>query len=86
MNTVKWEALGELARRYRAEKNVHLRAYHQDGAFAASRSERTRRDELVKAHYASPNALQARMWKLAQKDAYETVEKQWGRCGRNSRP
>jgi transposase len=48
-----------------------------DATFAASTSERTRRDELIAAHYASPHGLQARMWKLAQKDSYETVEKQW---------
>ena len=77
LNTAKWQALCDLACRYRDEKNEHLRAYQVDAAFAASTSERTRRDELVAAHYASPHGLQARMWKLAQKDGYETVEKQW---------
>ena len=77
LNTAKWQALCDLACRYRDEKNEHLRAYQVDATFAASTSERTRRDELIAAHYASPHGLQARMWKLAQKDSYETVEKQW---------
>lgn len=77
LNTAKWQALCDLACRYRDEKNEHLRAYQVDAAFAARPSERTRRDELVAAHYASPPGLQARLWKLAQKDGFETAEKQW---------
>lgn len=77
LNRAKWEALREMARHYRAEKNAHLPHYHQDAYFAVGASERVYRDELVAAHYANPNGLQGRMWKMAQKDAYETVEKQW---------
>ena len=77
LNRAKWEALREMARQYRAEKNVHLPHYHHDAHFAADELERMHRDELVAAHYANRNGLQGRMWKMAQKDAYETVEKQW---------
>ncbi len=77
LNRAKWEALCELARRYRNEKNVHLPYYHVDSHFAADSSERTYRNMLVTARYASVNGLQSRMWKMAQKDAYETVGKQW---------
>ena len=77
LNRAKWEALREMARRYRAEKNAHLPHYHVDAHFAADSSERVYRDALVAARHANPNGLQGRMWKIAQKDAYETVEKQW---------
>ena len=77
LNQTKWDALREMARCFRAEKNAHLPHYHQDAPFATEASERTHRDKLVAAHYTNPNGLQGRMWKLAQKDAYETVEKQW---------
>ena len=77
LNQTKWNDLREMARCFRAEKNAHLPHYHHDAHFAADDSERTHRDELVAAHYANPNGLQGRMWKMAQKDAYETVEKQW---------
>ena len=77
LNRAKWESLCDLARRYRAEKNAHLPHYHVDVHCAAESSERVRRDELVADHYATANGLQARMWKMAQKDAYETVDKQW---------
>jgi IS605 OrfB family transposase len=66
-----------MARRYRAEKNAHLPHYHVDAQFAAESSERGRRDELVATGYTNSNGLQGRMWKMAHKDAYETIEKQW---------
>lgn len=77
LNQAKWEAVSELARSYANEKQGHL-AYFTDRHFAASPDkERTRRDELVAVGYLNPNGLQARQWKMAEKDAYETVHKQW---------
>lgn len=77
LNRAKWEALCDLARRYRTEKNAHLPHYHVDAHFAAEATECLRRDQLVADRYVNANGLQGRMWKMAQKDAYETVEKQW---------
>jgi len=77
LNQGKWEALRKMARCYRGEKNEHLRHYNQDARFAAADSERAHRDQLVQAGYVSPHELQARMWKMALKDGYETVARQW---------
>jgi putative transposase len=77
INRTKWDLLCNMARCYRAEKNTHLPHYHVDAQFAAESSERGRRDELLAAGYTSANGMQGRMWKMAQKDAYETIEKQW---------
>lgn len=77
LNHTKWDRLCDMAGRYRDEKNAHLPHYHVDAQFAAEFSLRDRRDELVTAGYTNAHGLQGRMWKMAQKDAYETVEKQW---------
>ena len=71
------EQLQALARANAAEKQQHLSFYHQDVHFADCASERKRRDELVQAKYKNLYHLRARMWKMAQKEAYETVKKGW---------
>jgi IS605 OrfB family transposase len=86
LNQAKWEAVCELARRYANEKQAHL-AYFTDEHFAASPDkERTRRDELVAVGYLNPHGLQARQWKMAEKEAYETVHKQWAALAEELRP
>ncbi len=77
LNKAKWQALNELAKRYASEKDRHLLVYNSDQQFAQSVSERKQRDSLVANKYVNPNGLQARMWKMAHKDAYETVSRQW---------
>jgi len=77
LNKAKWQALNELAKRYASEKDNHLLVYNSDQRFAQSVSERKQRDSLVANKYVNPNGLQARMWKMAHKDAYETVSRQW---------
>jgi putative transposase len=78
INRDKWNALCLIARQYRAEKNTHLSSYYaSDKNYASDPSDRSRRDYLVKQKYRSLQGLQARMWKLALKEAYETVDKQW---------
>jgi len=86
LNQGKWDALREMARCYRGEKNEHLRRYSQDALFASDDSARTRRDELVQAGYVSPTKLQARMWKMALKDGYETVQRQWAALAKDIKP
>jgi len=86
LNTGKWKALVELARRYAREKEGHLLAFGQDACFAECASERARRDALVAAGYASAHGLQARAWKMALKDAYETLDKQWASLAAELRP
>jgi len=76
LNGTKWAALVGLARRYAAEKEVHLRAFNVDGYFTRT-FWRARRDALLRSDYSSPYGLQGRMWKMALKDAYETVARQW---------
>jgi len=86
LNRGKFEALQEIASAYAREKQEHLPAYHDDALFAAHKNERTRRDELVKGKYKSPHGLSGRMWKLAQKDAYETVLKHWAALAEEIKP
>jgi DNA-binding cell septation regulator SpoVG len=51
LNKGKFEALQEIASAYAREKQEHLPVYHDDALFAAHKSERTRRDMLVKDKY-----------------------------------
>jgi putative transposase len=86
LNQGKYEAIREIASAYAREKQEHLPYYLDDALFGAQRNERTRRDELVKVRYRSPHGVSGRMWKLAQKDAYETVKKQWAALAEAIRP
>ncbi|MFO7540623.1 MAG: transposase, partial [Chloroflexota bacterium] len=86
LNQGKYEAIREIASAYAREKQEHLLCYQDDALFGRHRNERTLRDELVRAGYRSPHGVSARMWKLAQKDAYETVKKQWAALAERIRP
>jgi putative transposase len=87
LNRGKWEALREITSAYAREKQEHGVVYHDDGLFGAQDDERTRRDMLVKVDkYKSPHGVSARMWKLAQKDAFEMVEKQWAALAEALKP
>ncbi|MBN1888271.1 MAG: transposase [Thermoflexales bacterium] len=86
LNEGKWQTVVELLRRYATEKDAHLLFLGAPSHLAACRSERTRRDRLVASQYASPHGLQARAWKMALKDGYETVSKQWAAMAARLRP
>ncbi len=77
LNRGKLEKLEAVAEAYAKEKQVHLDWYQRGENFAHSRSERDRRDSLTAAGYASPFVPTARLWRNAQKDAFETMEKYW---------
>lgn len=86
LNRGKFEALREIASAYAREKQEHGLVYHDDALFGSHASARTRRDGLVKDKYKSPYGVSGRMWKLAQKDAYEMVEKQWAALAEEIKP
>jgi putative transposase len=86
LNQGKYAVIREIASAYAREKQEHLPGYQDDVLFGRHRNERTLRDELVRTGYRSPHDVSARMWKLAQKDAYETVKKQWAALAENIRP
>jgi putative transposase len=86
LNQNKYAAIREIASAYAREKQEHLPDYQDDALFGRHRNERTLRDQLVRAGYHSPQGVSARMWKLAQKDAYETVKKQWAALAERIRP
>jgi putative transposase len=86
LNQNKYAAIREIASAYAREKQEHLPDYQDDALFGRHRNERTLRDQLVGAGYRSPHGVSARMWKLAQKDAYETVKKQWAALAERIRP
>jgi putative transposase len=70
-------ALQAIAQAYAAEKNDHLWAFGDDLTFATYEAQEQCRDALLDAQYANAHGLQARMWKMALKDAYETVLRTW---------
>jgi hypothetical protein len=74
LSGAKAAALDEVITAYAAEKDSHLR-WLTPARFAALKGEREHRDDLVQQGYISPYGLQARMWKAAWKDAYETIDK-----------
>lgn len=86
LNRSKFEALREIASAYAREKQEHGQVYHDDALFGSHSSERTRRDALVKDKYKSPYSVSGRMWKLAQKEAYEMVEKGWAALAEELKP
>jgi len=77
VNRAKWQALEVLAQAYAAEKADHLAAFNTDWLFGDTPKQEQFRDALLDSDYSSPHGLQARMWKMALKDGYETVLKQW---------
>jgi putative transposase len=76
LNKDKASELAALISAYAREKNDHLQAF-TPAIFAKLPDARTYRDQLVARKYRSPHGLQARMWKMALKDAYETMDKYW---------
>ena len=59
LNRDKFAGLQEIASAYAREKQEHVGVYHDDALFGAHKSERVRRDELVKAGYVMGTAYQA---------------------------
>jgi putative transposase len=76
LNKGKADDLHALIDMYAREKEDHLRALTPK-MFAGFCNQRAYRDHLLKNGYTSPYGLQARMWKMALKDADETMVKFW---------
>jgi IS605 OrfB family transposase len=77
INNGKWNELTKIARLFRDEKNLHLHYYNVDKNYVTDKSNINQQMRNVKMKYTSPNHLQARQWKISQKAAYETVDKNW---------
>jgi len=77
LNEGKWRTVTTVAASYARQKDRFLSEYGHPSVFGRYTGERQARDELVAAGYRSPTGLQGRQWKLALKDAFETVERQW---------
>jgi transposase, IS605 OrfB family, central region len=77
LNQGKWEKLLKLARCYRAEKNTHLCYYNTKQNYVTDQSSFDQKKRNVHDKYKSSWGLQARQWKIVQKEAYETVDKFW---------
>lgn len=86
LNQGKFERLQAVAGSYAKEKQAHLGYYQTGENFALARSERDRRDALVRSGYSSGFGLSSRLWKNAQKDAFETTEKYWAALAEEVRP
>lgn len=86
LNTGKWEQVEDFVQAYAQEKQSHLDFYLTNLNFTTAASDRLRRDELVKTKYVSPFGLQGRAWKLALKDAHETVLKWYAVFAEEIRP
>jgi hypothetical protein len=81
----KADELGLVIGAYAKEKDDHLRAL-TPAVFAGLSDDRAYRDQLVARGYESPYGLQARMWKMALKDAYETMVRYWAAIVEDIRP
>lgn len=66
-----------IAESYGEEKQVHLEVLNRDQTYGKVKSERGHRDELMVQGYEPARPLQARMWKQAHKEGYETVRRGW---------
>jgi hypothetical protein len=77
INDKKWQEICKIATLFRDEKNFHLRHYHMDVNYSTGKSDREWRDEFVKKCYKPETGLPSRQWKIALKEAYETVHKNW---------
>ncbi len=77
LNKGKLEILDGICHAYAAEKRYWLDRFASVENQAKIKTHRKVRDEAVKSGYASPNGLQARMWKLALVEAAETWDKYW---------
>jgi len=85
LNRGKADELGSVIGAYAKEKDAHLKAL-TPAVFAGTPNDRAYRDHLVARNYKSPYGLQARMWKMAMKDAYETMVKYWASIAQDIRP
>jgi putative transposase len=85
LNKGKAGELGLVIGAYVKEKDDHLRAL-TPAVFAGLSDDRAYRDQLVARGYKSPYGLQARMWKMALKDAYETMVRYWAAISEDIRP
>ena len=86
LNKGKWEILLEIARAYAKQKDYFFLSYAPPASFALYKRYTEPRNELVKASFVSPTGLQARMWKVALKDAFESVDRNWLALARQLRP
>jgi IS605 OrfB family transposase len=77
INPIKWGGLELLAQAYAGEKADHLSTFNTDASFGNTDHYEQFRDTLLDSAYTSLHELQARMWKMALKDAYETILKNW---------
>ena len=75
LNKGKWAIIVAIADAYAAEKDKWLCELSRAGQTYNLRSDRLKRDVLVKQGYKSDSGLQARQWKLALKDSVETLDK-----------
>jgi len=85
LNRGRADELSSVISAYAKEKDDHLKAL-TPSVFASIHNERAYRDQLVECDYESPHGLQARMWKMALKDAYETMAKYWSSIAEDIRP
>jgi putative transposase len=77
INEKKFDRLDAIAQAYSKEKDYWLLRFSSINELASLKSYYEVRDQLVKTEYRSKYGLQARQWKLALKDALETIDKYW---------
>lgn len=77
INEGKWNALYKMLHAYCLQKDAFLMQNQNESGIYASYNFREVRNSLVAKEYESPFALQARQWKLALKDALETLDRYW---------
>jgi transposase len=76
INQKKYNLIKTIVESFVNEKDDQLIAMGSPILFNQYKNQRQRRDYLVKQQYKSRYSLQARQWKMALKEAYETIDKQ----------
>ncbi|MBI2570561.1 MAG: transposase [Candidatus Schekmanbacteria bacterium] len=77
LNRGKWDQLGAIAKAYAREKDQHLLDLANATLWAEMSTSLAVRDAWLEIGYVSLNSLQARQWKTALKEAFDTVDRQW---------
>jgi putative transposase len=86
LNPGKWRTLVALTQAYARQKDIFLEAFGPSPLFCQYEDHEEARDLLVDQDYTSATGLQARMWKMSLKDAFETVDREWLRLAEALQP
>jgi transposase len=86
LNPGKWRTLVALTQAYAQQKDIFLEAFGPSPLFCQYEDYEEARNLLVDQDDTGPSGLQARMWKMSLKDAFEAVDREWLRLAEELQP